>query len=252
MLNMGVHDGHDEIAWLTYLRIAPDQYIEMFNSAINPPEFIPMPIPKKDDSPLNYIALGTEDIDETLKMLKNAGISVLEGEFSDPSGIRYKIVSAEPPVKPSSPRMFTSLAGLSLYTNSFSEVKAHFIKMGTKIIEENDLSIKLQIGCENQWLEFVKTDKKVRVSENDLLAHFAFHIHSVPEAVKAWGANGVRCCFQPFTPNNLVPVSDDAKGNMGLDRCEIIWNIAPDGNKVEIMVEPGNTLQQEWEEKNPY
>ena len=46
MVGMGEPDKNDSLPWLTYLRIAPEEYLELFNGVINPPNFARFPFMK--------------------------------------------------------------------------------------------------------------------------------------------------------------------------------------------------------------
>ncbi len=252
MLQLGEHDENDGTPWLTYLRVAPDQYIEMFNGAITPPLFQKEPIPRKELSPLQCVILGTEDVAATCAMLQEKRIPVTDGYICDPNGCRLRIVQAKAPVKPSAPRIFTSLVGVALAVNDVKVMAEHLEKMTFEKKEEKDGYAKLEVGEFGQYVELVKAPAFVETKDDDLLGHFALQIYSVPETTKTWGANGAYCCPQPFMPDVVVPADDTATGNVGLDGCEIIWMICPEGNKVEVMVEPDTTMQKQWESKHSY
>lgn len=258
MLELGVHNEDDQLPWLTYLRIAPDQYLEMFNGAINPPEFKKAGIPAYTDSPMNYFALGTGSMTETETVLREKGIEITDGFFKDPDGIRIQIVPTKPGkscTETKHKRIFHSLAGLSLFVNDIDVMSAHLEKMTFQRLESIDRvrnGIRLEVGEYGQFVELIKADEEVITRPDDVLGHFAVQIYNVADTVKAWGANGVYCCPQPFQPDIKVPADDTAKGNIGLDGCEIIWMLCPEGNKIEVMVEPETTLQQRWEREHPF
>lgn len=252
MLGMGVHDESDTTPWLTYLRIAPDQYLEMFNGAISPPEFKKYNIPVYQDSPFHYFALGTEDVNKTCEELGEKGIVVKDGFIRDPNGCKIKIVAGKAPEAPSKTRLFHSLAGISLYVNDIDKMTEHLEKMTFIKKEYSEKYARLYVGEFEQYVELVKSSTGVMTRSDDILGHFAVQIYSVPDTVKVWGANGIYCCPQPFQPDVIVPADDTAKGNIGLDGCEIIWMLCPEGNKIEVMVEPEDTLQQKWERENPF
>lgn len=251
MLELGVHNEDDGMAWLTYLRIAPEEYLEMFNGAINPPDFKRSHIPVHADSPLESFGLGCEDYEKTVKRLEAMGIPVKDGCLTDPCGCRIRIVERKG--SPSSgDRLFTSLAGISLYVNDLDTMAAHLKAMTFREEEKEEGRVLLTVGRSGQYVELLKAPAPVQTYDDDILGHFALQIFSVPETVKAWDAAGVHCCPQPFMREVRVPADDSAKGNLGLDGCEIIWMICPEGNKVEVMVQPGDTVQQQWERKHPY
>ena len=250
MLDMS--DGkEDKTQWLTYLRIAPEEYLEMFNGAINPPEFQKEKIVRHKDSPLESFALGCDSLEETIQKLKERGVEVTDGYITDPNGARIRLVERKGH-EAKADRLFNSLAGVSLYVNSLEKMEKHFRGMGLAAIEKTNGSVKMEIGEFGQYVELLKAPETVATYDDDPLGHIAVQICSVTDTVKAWGKNGLHCCPQPFMRDVKVPADDTAKGNIGLDRCEIIWIICPEGNKVEVMVQPGNTMQQEWERENPF
>lgn len=57
MLALGEHNDDDSMKWLTYLRIAPEEYLEIFNGAINPPDFKKKEIPVHKDTFSNHTVL---------------------------------------------------------------------------------------------------------------------------------------------------------------------------------------------------
>lgn len=252
MLGMGFHDESDTTPWLTYLRIAPDQYLEMFNGAISPPEFKKCCIPVYQDSPFRYFVLGTEDMNKTCEELERKKIVIKDGFIQDPNGCKIKIVAGKAPEAASKMRLFHSLAGISLYVNDIDKMTEHLEKMTFIKKEYSEKCVCLHIGEFEQYVELVKSSTGVMTRPDDILGHFAVQIYSVTDTVKAWGNNGIYCCPQPFQPDVIVPADDTAKGNIGLDGCEIIWMLCPEGNKIEVMVEPEDTMQQKWERENPF
>ncbi|MDO5540753.1 MAG: VOC family protein [Eubacteriales bacterium] len=251
MLQMGEHNEDDDNHWLTYLRVAPDEYIEMFNAVINPPEFKTEPLGCHEDTVLESFALGCENLEKTVEGLKDRGIEITDGYIVDPSGVKIRIVerSGHASVKE---RLFTSLAGISLYVNDLDIMTNHLKAMCFELKDKTSDRALFTVGEFGQYVELIQAGEQVKVYDDDLLGHFALRIYKVTDTVKAWGANGVHCCPQPFMKEVKVPSDDTAKGNVGLDGCEIIWMVCPEGNKIEVMVEPGNTMQQEYERTHVY
>lgn len=251
MLQLGEHDGNDTMPWLTYLRVAPEEYLEMFNGSINPPDFGREPIRPHPDTAFHSFGLGCEDVERTAARLKELGIAVEDGYITDPSGCRIRLVERKGHPTEGN-RLFTSLAGVTLYVNDLDAMAEHLRRM-TFCPEERTADRALfTVGETGQYVELLKAPAPVRVYDDDLLGHIALQIYKVTDTVKAWGANGAYCCPQPFLRDVQVPADDTAAGNLGLDGCEIIWMVCPEGNKIEVMVQPGNTTQQIWERKHPY
>lgn len=251
MLQLGEHNADDENHWLTYLRVAPDEYIEMFNAVINPPEFKTEPLGKHEDTVLHSFGLGCENLQETVAQLEEKGIAVTDGYITDPSGVKIRLVE-RPGHKSEKKRLFTSLAGISIYVNDLRAMKLYLQAMEFVVTEETKDRVLFTVGESGQYVELIQSASPVKVYDDDLLGHFALTVKGIPEVTVAWGKNGVYCCPQPFMKDVKLPVDGSATGNMGLDRCEIIWMVCPEGNKVEVMVEPGNTMQQEYEKTHVY
>lgn len=255
MLGLGTHDEGDKEHWLTYLRVAPDEYIEMFNSVINPPDFKVEKLGNHPDSFLQSYGLGCENIAETIKGLESKGVKFIDGfegkYITDPSGVKIRLVERKGHSSEKK-RLFTSLAGISIYVNDLSLMKEHLEKMTFDVKEESDDRVLFGLGNFRQYVEILKADHPVKAYDDDILGHFALTVTGIGETVKVWGENGARSCPQPFLRNQLLPIDGTAKGNIGLDRCEIVWMVCPEGNKIEVMVEPGNTMQQEFERTHSY
>ena len=251
MLQLGEHNEDDKVQWLTYLRIAPEEYLEMFNGAINPPDFKKVQITAHEDSPFESFGLGCYNVEETVRKLKNAGVSVTDGCITDPNGVRIRIVE-DSRATGGENRIFHSLAGVSLYVNDLNKMVTHFNGMGFVTSEQTEEKAKLILEKTGQYVEFLKSSAPVTTYDDDILGHIAIQIYSVPETVDTWAKAGLTCCPQPFLREVQLPADGTAKGNIGLDRCEIIWMICPEGNKVEVMAQPGDTMQQEWEREHPY
>lgn len=249
MLKLGEHNSGDSVQWLTYLRIAPEEYLEIFNGVINPPDFKKEMILVHKDTVLESYSLGCDSLERTKKKLEEKGVEVIENSFVDPCGCKICIVERKGHVS-GKERLFNSLAGITIFANNLERMEHHLNAMCFTTEEKSEERVKLAVGEFGQFVELVKAPCTVKVYDDDLLGHFALQIYSVEDAVKEWDKNGVTCCPQPFTRDVAIPADDTAKGNMGLDGCEIIWMICPEGNKVEIMVQPGKSMQQLWERKN--
>lgn len=251
MLQLGEHNEDDENHWLTYLRVAPDEYIEMFNAVINPPEFKTEPLGYHEDTVLESFALGCENFEKTAKGLAERGIEVADGCIVDPSGVKIRIVERKGHASVKE-RLFTSLAGISIYVNDLDAMTEHLKAMCFELEDKTSVRALFKVGEFDQYVELIQAQKAVKVYDDDLLGHFALQIYKVTDTVKAWGKNGVYCCPQPFMKEIKVPADDTAKGNIGLDGCEIIWMVCPEGNRIEVMAEPGHTMQQEYERAHVY
>lgn len=251
MLALGEHNSDDSMAWLTYLRIAPEEYLEVFNGAANPPDFKKCEIPVHRDTVLESYSLGCGNLELTKQKLREKGIEVAGNCMEDPCGCKIRLVENQGHAS-CKERLFHSLAGITLFVNDLEIMERHLQAMCFNTVEKTKERIRLTVGEYGQFVELVKAPEPVRVYDDDLLGHFALQIYSVTDTVKEWGSRGVSCCPQPFMQDSKVPADDTAEGNMGLDGCEIIWMICPEGNKIEVMVQPGNTTQQQWEERNRY
>lgn len=241
----------DDMPWLTYLRIAPEEYLELFNGVVNPPDFKMYPVLMHKDEAFQSFGLGCWDMEDTVKKLKAKGIEVEDGYITDPAGAKIRLVERKGH-KSEKERLFNSLAGISFYVNDLEMMKKHFKGMRFELTDKTENSVVFELGESGQYVELFQAVHPVSVRDDDLLGHFALQIYKVTDTVKAWGENGVFCCSQPFTKEEPLPADDTVKGNFGLDRCEIIWMVCPEGNKIELMVQPGDAMQQEWEKENPY
>ena len=251
MLQLGEHNEDDDNHWLTYLRVAPDEYVEMFNAVINPPDFKVVPLKKHEDTVLESYGLGCEDAAKTEALLAAKGIEVKDHCFFDPSGVKIRIVERKghPSEKE---RLFTSLAGVSLYVNDLEKMTAHLKAMCFELKESDETRSFFTIGEFGQYVELLQAKSPVAVYDDDLLGHFALQIYKITDTVIAWGKNGAYCCPQPFMKDVQVPADETAKGNIGLDGCEIIWMVCPEGNKIEVMVNPEDTMQRTYERAHAY
>lgn len=254
MLNMGEPSALDKEPWLTYIRVAPGQYVELFNGAINPPAFLIEGVDEREDTPFGYVAFGCDDVSRCEQKLAEKGVRVNDGHFfTEPSGLRCKLVEAKALACPqNNERLITSLAGISLRVNDLEKMAGHMERMSCPVLVRDAHESLHSVGEFGQTLRLVQSDTPVSTGENDLMAHLAITIHNVPRAVRAWAEKGLYCCYQPFAEGDRVPVSDAVKGDRGLDGCEIIWMVCPEGNKIEVMVEPGDNLQWAWERNHPY
>lgn len=251
MVGMGEPDENDSLPWLTYLRIAPEEYLELFNGVINPPDFARCPVPVHENEAFQSFGLGCDNLENAIEELKSKGIEVEDGYITDPAGAKIRLVERKGH-KSEKHRLFHSLAGVSIYANDLELMGKHLKGMCFEPVEKRENAMVFTAGESGQYVELLQAEHPVCVCDDDLLGHFALQIYKVVDTVKAWGENDVYCCSQPFTESEPLPVDGTAKGNFGLDRCEIIWMVCPEGNKIEVMVQPGNSMQQEWERKNPY
>lgn len=251
MLQLGQHSTDDSMHWLTYLRIAPEEYLELFNGVINPPEFKKENICAHRDGVLESYSLGCDDLKRTKQRLEEREIEVTDNSFEDPCGCKIRIVERKGHAS-CKERLFHSLAGIAVYVNDPGRMERHLNAMSFVTQERAEDRVRLTVGEYGQFLELIKAPAAVTVYDDDLLGHFALQIYRVKDTVKQFAENGVYCCPQPFMPDTRIPADDTAEGNKGLDGCEIIWMICPEGNKIEIMVQPGDTLQQQWERKHPF
>ena len=251
MLGLGEHNSDDSNAWLTYLRIAPEEYLEMFNGAINPPEFKKCDIPVHKDTVLESFSLGCNDLEWTRQKLEEKGIEVVDNRMKDPCGCVIRLVERKGH-ESTKERLFSSLAGITIFVNDLEKMERHLNAMCFVTEKKSEERIRMTVGESGQFVELVKAPDTVTVYDDDLLGHFALQIYNVKDTVKEWAKGGVFCCPQPFLRDVKVPADDTAEGNLGLDGCEIIWMICPEGNKIEVMVQPGDTTQQQWERKHCY
>ena len=231
--------------------MAPDEYIEMFNAVINPPEFHTEPLGVHEDTALHSFGLGCEDVKKTEAALAGLGIPVENGYITDPSGVRIRLVERHGHT-PREEKLFTSLAGITLYVNDLEKMTKHLQAMCFALEEKEEGRALLNVGEFGQYVELLQVEKPVAVYDDDLLGHFAIQIYSVGDTTKAFGENGAYCCPQPFMKDVQLPIDGSAKGNIGLDGCEIVWMVCPEGNKIEVMVEPGNTMQQQFEKTHEW
>lgn len=251
MVGIGDRDKDDDIPWLTYLRIAPEEYLELFNGVINPPDFKRYPITLRENEAFQSFGLGCDNLEKTIEGLRSQGIEVKNGYITDPAGCKIRLVERKGH-KSEKERLFNSLAGISIYVNDLTLMEKHLSGMCFEVTDRTEKSIVFTLGQSGQYVELLQAKSSVKVCDEDLLGHFALQIYKVADTVKAWGENGVYCCPQPFMKDEQLPTDGTVKGNFGLDRCEIIWMVCPEENKIEVMVQPGNTMQQEWERENPY
>lgn len=242
---------NDDMPWLTYLRIAPEEYLELFNGVINPPDFKRYPVPSHENETFQSFGLGCDNLEDTIEELKKKGIETEDGYITDPAGAKIRLVECKGH-KSEKKRLFHSLAGISVYANNMELMEKHLMGMCFDLREKTEKSTVFTVGESGQYVELLPAKCPVEVCDDDLLGHFALQIYKVVDTVKAWGENGVYCCPQPFAKDEQLPADETVKGNFGLDRCEIIWMVCPEGNKIEVMAQPGNTMQQEWERENPY
>ena len=85
---------------------------------------------------------------------------------------------------------------------------------------------------------------------SDPLGHLALQVFSLKAAALEWAKRGIRLLYDPRSASSEIPL-DDFKPSVGADGCLIGWLVDPDGNKIEVMEQPGETLQQQFEKKHP-
>ncbi len=252
ILSMEDSDRNNEISWLSYVRVAPEEYLEIFNGVINPPEFEPKKIDHAKAPVVHSFALGCEDPEKTIAVLEERGIPVRNGFITDPTGCRIRIVERKPERTAEKEHLFNSLVGVSVYVNDLAGMSEFLQKMGMRKAGETETAVKLLVGKDDQYLELLQAAEPVETGDEDLLGHIALQVNSVAEAVWTWGNNGVRCCMQPFMRDQPLEVKKGTVGNFAVDGCEIVWVVSSEGNRFEIMVQPGDTVQQKWEMEHPF
>ena len=182
----------NEISWLSYVRVAPEEYLEIFNGVINPPEFEPKKIDHAKAPVVHSFALGCEDPEKTIAILEERGIPVRNGFITDPTGCRIRIVERKPERTAEKEHLFSSLVGVSVYVNDLAGMSEFLQKMGMRKAGETETAVKLLVGKDDQYLELLQAAEPVETGDEDLLGHIALQVNSVAEAVWTWGNNGVR------------------------------------------------------------
>lgn len=80
--------------------------------------------------------------------------------------------------------------------------------------------------------------------------HFALQVESLEDTARELRQRGVEMLINPMNPNEPV-TTDPLVCHEGEDGCRIGWLVDPDGNKIEVMEQTGNTTQQQFEREHP-
>jgi catechol 2,3-dioxygenase-like lactoylglutathione lyase family enzyme len=254
MLHMdeaGNPDDNDK-EWLCYIRCAPEEYIEVFNKVVNPPEFSFENIDDEGSKVLHSYALGCADVEKTKAALEAKGVVFENGYMSDPSGIKIKLVQRDWNKNAKNEHLINGLAGVSIYVNDLEYMAEYLEKMGMKIVSKTESAVKAVLGENEQYIELIQSPTPVLNVADGVLGHIALQVNSISDAVYEWGKAGVRCCMHAMMKDNPFPVEPGIKGNIAVDHNEIVWNVSEEGNRFEIMYQPGDTEQQKFERKNPF
>ena len=249
-----IHDSdkNNDVKWLTYIRVAPEEYLEVFNGVINPPAFDTLKIDHEKTPVVQFFALGCENVAETIAALAEKGIVAENGFITDPTGCKIKIVHRSRRTASGKKRLFNCLAGVTVSVNDLPKMSAFLQKMGMKKAGETENSVLLLLGKDDQYIELVQSQVKVETGDEDFLGHIAIQVNGIADAVWNWGNNGIRCCIQPMLRDTPLPVMENTVGNFAVDGCEIVWVVSEEGNRFEIMYQPGNTTQQAFEREHPF
>jgi catechol 2,3-dioxygenase-like lactoylglutathione lyase family enzyme len=271
--------GHDARPWLTYLRIGYEQYLEMFAGAIAPPDFAQYAINRYPDAPLRSICLYTENIESAFRRFVKNDLDVLR----DPGDLASRI-DRDAPVFPVTPlgeryvfildpecnhlqiverpksenrggiRTITGIRSLELAVNNMDRSVDFYSRIGfaPDLINESASGVHRMTLRTGQFLEFRDLSmsdsfEMVRQHPNAPMGHFAFQVYSLERTAKDWANKGVAMYFNNDHPLKPLPL-EPFDCTHGSDGCLIGWIFDPDGNKLEIMEQPGGTMQQKWEE----
>lgn len=249
MLHLTETDTNNDLKWLTYLRVAPEEYLEIFNGIVNPPDFELKRADKSKGSVIHSFALGCDDLSKTIRALEEKGIYMKNGYITDPTGFKIRLVEKKGH-KAEKDRLFHSLAGVSLYVNDLAYMTDYLSGMGMEKVSETVSSVLFHLGENDQYIELIHKPETLATGDEDILGHIALQVNSIADAVWEWGNAGVRTCMQPMFRDQPFEVKKDVVGNFAVDGCEIVWAVSRDGYRFEIMRQPGNTLQQKWEREN--
>jgi len=253
MLKQGQPADNDSDPWLCYMRVAPEEYIEMFSGQIIPPEFKKEKIVNRADAPFDHFAIEVKDLKIAAKEFEKKGIlftfnSTEKGEifeqsgyFIDPEGNKIIVVEKS---------HNSALAYISIYVNDIKTSILFYEKLGFKVVKVKQQEATLSV-VDGQYLILKETGKKVNQYTDTPLAHFALQVESLEYTAREWDKQGLSMCYHPFQADYLIPL-DPFECSIGLDFCMIAWILDPDGNKIEVMEQPGNTMQQIWEKANPF
>ena len=252
ILDMHDSDKNNDANWLTYIRVAPEEYLEVFNGVINPPDFELLKTDHKRAPVFHSFSIGCEDPEKAAKILEERGVLAVNGIITDPSGCKIRIVERKRDRKTEKERLFNCLAGVSIYVNDLQKMSAYLQRMGMKKTGETENSICLVMGEDDQFLELIQSLEPVAVTDDGILGHLALQIYSISDVVWEWGNAGVRCCMQPTEKDHPLEVKKGTIGNFASDGCEIVWAVSEAGNRFEIMRQPGDNIQQKFEREHPF
>lgn len=251
---LDIHDSdkNNDAKWLTYIRVAPEEYLEVFNGVINPPDFELIKTNHNRTPVFHSFAIGCEDPGKAAKILEGRGVPVVNGIITDPSGCKIRIVQRKRDRKTVKERLFNCLAGVSIYVNDLPKMTAYLQRMGMKKTGETESSVCLVMGEDDQFIELIQSLEPVEVTDDGILGHMALQIYSISDVVWEWGKAGVRCCLQPMEKDHPLEVKKGSVGNYASDGCEIVWALSDAGNRFEIMRQPGDTMEQKFEREHPF
>ncbi len=253
MLHMeGQGPNNEEMDWLCYIRIAPEVYLEVFNGVVNPPDFEVNKIKKESSRVLHSFALGCDDPEKVIASLKEKGVPFENGYAIDPEGTRIRIVERKTEKETAGAHIFNSLVGASIYVNDLAYMRDYVAAMGGTVSSGTESAVKIEIGDFGQYLELIQSPTQVVDVADGVLGHIALQVYSVSDAVYEWGLRGVRCCLHAIMKDQPFPVEKGVKGNIAVDHNEIVWSVSEEGNRFEIMYQPGDTEQQKFERNHPF
>ena len=252
ILHLTDSDYNNSLKWLSYIRVAPEEYLEIFNGIVNPPDFEWKTADHSQGSVCLSFALGCDNYEKTAAALEEMEIPVVNGFITDPTGFKIRIVERKGASEATQEHLFNSLAGVSIYANDLAAMSAYVEGMGMVKTGETATAACFTVGETGQYLELVQSPVKIATGDEDILGHIALQVHSIADAVWEWGNAGVRTCLQPMFRDQPFAVEKGVRGNMAIDGCEIVWAVSAEGNRYEIMYQPGDTKQQKWERENPF
>lgn len=252
MLHFTDSEVNNDLKWLTYLRVAPEEYLEVFNGIINPPEFELKKADKSKGSVCASFALGCDDLQKTIAALEEKGIPVENGFITDPTGFKIRLAERKGSSPAAREHLFNSLAGVSIYVNDLKYMTEYLLGMGLEKTGETASAVSFLLGDHDQYLEIIQSPVKIDTGDEDMMGHLAFQVNTIAGAVWEWGNAGVRTCMQPMFRDQPFEVKEGVVGNFAVDGCEIVWAVSKEGNRFEIMRQPGDTIQQQWEREHPF
>jgi catechol 2,3-dioxygenase-like lactoylglutathione lyase family enzyme len=132
----------------------------------------------------------------------------------------------------------------------YQDLEMDFVK---KIVDEENRSWAFLRVAKGQYLTLVSSvvrNSGLSHKLDDTYGHFALQVESLEFTAKRWAKNGIFMCPHPHKQDEYLSL-DPFEAPKGLDGCIIGWVIDPDGNKIEVMEQPGNSIQQQWEKQHP-